>query len=154
MTVKIKEFTGKVISQELFFNWEGKKVDVPTVTLKPDTCGYYYIKAVGNEQEVRNWRRGWEELEIVKVADGLYHLHFYAVSAPRFDIRTDAFMTIEMTKEQVIEWHDNDVWFSEGYHYIIRRAGQKFYKIGGNQKRCIKCQYLQSPSATECDRGC
>lgn len=148
---KVK-FTGKVISHHIFFNRdENEFVNVPEVQFYPDTCGMYYIKAVGNEKPTQNWRRSWEELEIVKVADGLYHMKFYAVSSPCYNIRSEEpFMVLEMTKDQVCNWHSNDVWFEKGYHYIIRREGKKFYQ-NGDTKRCIKCQYQVAKSSPICD---
>ena len=148
----IKEIVGKVVEHKMFWSYdEDAYTKVEKVAFKPDVCGEYFMKAINPASPTRNWRRSWEELEIKKVADGLYHLYFYAVSSPRFDIRTEAFMVLEMTKEQVINWHDTDVWFSGEYHYIIRRAGKKVYGAKDN-RRCIKCQYLLRNDATKCDR--
>lgn len=147
-----EKFTGKVISQDLFYGEFGTKVEVPTVTIQPDTSGFYYITPIGNTEHTREWLRGWEELEIKKVEDGLYHLFFYAVSTQH--IRSDEpFLVIEMTMEQVCHWHKNDVWFAEDIHYIVRRKGKKITGTKG-RRRCIKCRYLQNDNATVCDRGC
>lgn len=147
----IKEIRGKVVEHTMFWGeYINEYAKVEAVDFKPDTCGFYYMKAVNPSSPVRNWRRSWEELEIKKVADGLYHLFFYAVSSPRFNIRTDAFLVLEMTKEEIIEWHGSDVWFEKGYHYIIRRAGKKFYHRG-DTKRCFTCEYQVAPKATKCD---
>lgn len=149
------KFIGKVVSQSLFFNEKGDaRVEVPSVSIEADQCGFYYIHPIGNEEHTRYWRKGWEELEIKKVADGLYHISLYSVSSPKYNIRSEeAFLVLEMTKEEVCNWHSSDVWFSEELNYFVNRKGKKF--IGeGQRKRCIKCQYLQLADATECDRGC
>lgn len=155
MTVKTNSIEAKVISQRLFFLRDKNEwANVPTVEIEPDYVGYYYIRAKGNEEPVTNWRKYWEEMEIVKVADSLYHIKLYDMSAPRFNLRSDEpFLVLEMTKDEVCEWHSKDVWFSGEYHYIVRRAGKKIYGAENN-RRCIKCQYLQRNDATECDRGC
>lgn len=147
------KFTGKVISQDIFYDRSGKKVEVPEVCFNMEDYVRYHFHPEGNDTHTRSYITGFEEVEIKKVSDGLYHISFHSVSSPRFEIRTDAFLIIEMTKEQICHWHKNDVWFNEEIGYIIRRAGKKIYGKK-DSRRCIKCQYLQRNDATECDRGC
>lgn len=123
------------------------KVDVTEVYISPDTCGNYFIVPTVASERTFTYKCGWKELSILPLGDELYEVKLWAVSSPH--VRSEnAFLTLELTKGQLIEWHGNDVWFEKELHYIVRRVGKKVYRSDSNSTskkqayRCIKCHYL------------
>lgn len=127
-----------------------RKVNVTEVYISRDTCGQYFIVPTMASEKTFTYRCSWEELSILPLGDELYEVKLWAVSSSH--VRSDnAFLTMELTKEQLIEWHANDVWFAEEMHYIVRRKGNWTYQSGSNGKgarRCIKCGYLLGKEET------
>lgn len=168
----MEKIIGKVNYQSIWWNREERyenppKLYVSEIEIKPDTVGYYYLTPThtkDNGKHINPARWSWEEIDVVErrsyVMDNVYkhtcQLSFYAVSSNH--VRSDTpFLVLEMEKEMLEKWREQDYWFRNDSWYLVRENGKKFYggqDDGGSGKRCIMCRYLQNPEATVCDKGC
>lgn len=139
---KAVEVTGKVLAQELWWKDDHTRDNVTEVTVKPDYCGRYFFRADNGYGSV--YRGSFEEVYIKHVKDNIYHVGFMHNSSQY--VRSDnPFLLVEMTKDELVKWHNNDYWFESECWYVVRRKGKRFTKSvrnGDNAMRCMTCRYL------------
>lgn len=134
--------------------WNG--IEVKEVEITDEFCGYYIFIPMESYQKgfrevvINTYKTDFEEIEIVRVSEDLYHLRFYRISSAYMRSETP-FLVLEMTGEEIENWRRNDVWFEKEYHYLVRTEGKKVYGPEGD-RRCVKCRYLVGNNDTECKR--
>jgi hypothetical protein len=132
------------------------KVEVTEVYIRPDTVGHYFIVPTMASERTYTYKCSWQELSILPLGDELYEVKLWSNSSQY--VRSDnAFLTLELTKEQLIEWNANDSWFAKESWYVVRRVGKWTTQSEGNgkgAKRCLQCRYLLNRNDTKETHKC
>jgi hypothetical protein len=168
-----EKIIAKVEHQSIWWDRE-KNYDNPPplwvseIEIEADSSGYYYLKPThkkDNGKFIANARWSWKEIHVVEfknyLTGNLVHNHkvqlsFFSVSSNHVRSATP-FLVLEMDKSMMEKWREQDYWFRNDVHYLVRENGKKFYggqDKNGEGKRCIICRNLQRADATECDKGC
>jgi hypothetical protein len=169
---EVEKIIGKVEHHSIW--WDRRKdydnppkMYITEIEIKPDVVGYYHLTPTHTDEVgkyIQSARWSWEEIHVVEFKSYImedlwkheYQLSFYSVSSTHVRSSTP-FLVLTMKAEMFNKWKEQDYWFRNDCHYIVRENGKKFYggqDNNGEGKRCVVCRYLQKADATECEKGC